>query len=284
MVSRFDDIIVAGEFFLLTHPFHYNAVDYYICKIITFHPITFIQLAAFTDNINVKPIKPPINRHYVYYPREIVLTNIGCTIANDQLNLVAIIVSPSEIENCGIGSLASIRNVFLLRSQIDVSINIVSFATRQTTFVTLRHDSYTLRAINLILKIVAVLKEALNCRALNQQQNVTQTTFLSFHEWKYITTHLAIPVEICDSNKGTTVSRDHGTQENMKKKHEKECIRIDSDEKVQLFQNVFGKHSLMGYRVRPPTSCKKKWVDNQTACYIPPKKSKIKSASIAFTI
>ncbi len=104
--------------------------------------------------------------------------------------------------------------------------------------------------------------------ALNQQHNVNATTKLSVFEWFYITSQLTIPVEYYNSNSSTIITRDQAARERLKCMHKKEIIKINSNKRIELFQNVFGKHSLIGYRVRPPSSSKLKMhkANNQLLC------------------
>jgi hypothetical protein len=257
-LKQIGDIVLPGEFFMLDHPLMYNSINYGICKIVRYEPpLIFIQLACSPGGIiNVPKLETPINRNYIYYPREIIITNLGCYIRKDQLKSVVIPVSKYEIEDSVIGSLASVNNVFLLRFQYDHITSTLSSETNICTFSTTEHDSYTQRVINLLIKIIDAIKQALNCRALNRPYNITSTIALSWHEWIYIKTQLTIPVETINSLQSKVISRDQALQERMKNRSGTQFIIIDSDEKLQMFKNVFGEHSLIGYTVRPPPASK----------------------------
>jgi hypothetical protein len=257
-IPQFEDFVLPGEYIVFVQPIVYNGITLHCGKIITAGAGVndlFVQLATDSDRIaSVPVIESPLYRPYVFYPNEIVLTNIGVTISISLIKCIAIILSQEEVENTILGSLASVSNVFLLQFQVDITEMVTSNRTLQQSFIPSFINSYTMRIRELIIKIIKIFQSYLNCRASNQRNKVKMKFDMTHHEWKYISDGMSTTIDIVNSNSGIILVRDHATRECIKIRHFKSIIRIDSDEKLNKFKSLldFGK----GLRCRNLASCK----------------------------
>jgi hypothetical protein len=128
-VDSIDDVLLPGEYVSLHNPVQYGNQFYYSCRIIKCSAnYCFVQVAAYPDQLPLElpTINAPINRSYISYPTDIILTNIGTTININDIKSIIIIVSKEEIEEGVLGALATIKNVFLLRCQYNARISKLS--------------------------------------------------------------------------------------------------------------------------------------------------------------
>jgi hypothetical protein len=257
-VPSFHDYVSPGEFVLLLEPIIYDDVAYECARVIKIdHPLyLFIQLASDTSHLFVPKLTAPCDRSYVYYPKEIALTNIGTFVTVNNIKSIALVVSTKEVEDTIWGQLASIQNIFLLRFQLDYILEKFSAAATQQTFLNQTCNSYTLQVRNVLLKIIIIMKRMLNGGAISRPMMESEFLCLSDYEWKYICTELRVTVQEFNSMEAADITRDRVTREMIKKLHLKELIEINTVEELNNFRSVFGQHSVIGYRERPPTSKK----------------------------
>ena len=218
-VPSFEGYVVPGEFILLFDPIIHNNIAYDYARVINIdHSVyVFIQLASNSNNILVPQLTPPSDRSYVYYPPEIVLTNIGTCITVTKIKSIAMVVTTTEVEDTIWGQLASVKNIYLIRFQYHTQLDLLSAAAKQPNFIYQSYNSYTLQIRILLMKIISTMKQLLNGGAINRPLMESELLCISVPEWKYIYSNLRIPVQEVTSMESSDITRDRATREMLKK-------------------------------------------------------------------
>lgn len=211
--------VKTGESMALDPPIMHNNVAFSFGRIVGAASLSafFMQLICRPSDIgDVSPIIAPVERSYVVYPPELVLTNLVAVVPVVSITGEIFVFSLTAIESTHAAAAYGMSNAYTVRYKH-------LFGGRQV--IGLRNpiqsfpmgDSFSKRSWDLVLRLSAAITSTLHKGGINQNLSFCTVIGCSEYEWEYIKRRME-PLQVFERKTVSTirVSRSRCTRELIK--------------------------------------------------------------------
>jgi hypothetical protein len=220
-----------------------------------------ISLLVLASNFPIARIRegvaPPDRRQYVEYPPHVVMSNIIKWFSGSEILSEAFVFTATDV-NDGTGAYAvGMENAFHARYKWDKDATIFYpiIGPEETFYSFPFDDCYSRRNWDLLVRVATLINRELSRSFIAQHTSKNIHLFLTKAEFEYLKARLMPAVEVYKKGGLSTniLPRKCAARESIKRRAEKEYLRVDTAEKFQRLRCVLGSAIVVGLRGRPPS-------------------------------
>jgi hypothetical protein len=209
---------------------------------------------------------PPDRRQYVEYPTHVVVSNIVKWISGAGILSEAFVFTEKDV-NDGTGAYAvGMENAFHARYkwEKDHAIFYPIIGQEATLPSFPFEDCYSRRSWELLVRVATLINRELTRSFIAQHTKKNIALFLTMSEFQYLKLRLTPDVQVYTKNGVSTniQPRKCAARESVKRRSEKQFLRVDTSQKFEKLQGVLGSAIVIGLRARPPSVPSLRVADN----------------------
>jgi hypothetical protein len=215
---------------------------------------------------------PPDRRQYVEYPTHVVVTNIVKWFSSPAILGEAFVFTKKDL-NDGTGAYAvGMENAFHARfrweKDDDIFYPIIGQEATLSSFPF--DDCYSRRSWDLLVRVATLINRELTRSFIAQHTSKNIPLVLTMSEFQYLKLRMMPDVEVYTKNGVSTniQPRKCAARESVKRRSEKQFLRVDTRPKFEKLQGVLGRAIAIGLRARPPSVPSLRVADNYKTSFV----------------